>query len=177
MVKRRFLSSRCKENLKGSKTEEMIPDNTIQLNGLYLDVMLLQKKGYCCSQIMAIIMLKYQGRDDPELVRAIGGLCHGIGGIHDTCGVLSGGVCLISLHSGKGSDEETPDRQLPLMFLELAEWFKARTGGTLAGMRCEEIMAGCLDQRVCLSLITETYEKVLSILQSHDVGKASDRSG
>jgi hypothetical protein len=169
MVKCRFLSSRCKENLKGSKIEEMAPDNTIQLNGFYLDAMLLHKKGYCCSQIMAIIMLRYQGRDDPELVRAIGGLCHGIGGIHDTCGVLSGGVCLISLCAGKGSDGETPHRQLPLMFLELAEWFKARTGGTLEGMRCEAIMAGSSDQRVCLPLITETYEKVLSILQSYNV--------
>jgi hypothetical protein len=151
----------------------MSPEAEFQLDGRFLDVMSLHREGYCCSQIMAILALKDQGRDDPDLVRAMAGLCHGIASMRDTCGVLSGGACLISLHAGKGSDREASHRELPLMLFELAEWFKSRTGGTFAGMKCSEILARSPDQRICLALTSETYEKVVSILRSHDISLRS----
>jgi len=144
----------------------MTPPDELYLTEHFLDTMLLHKEGFCCSQIMAILMLRSRGREDPDLVRALGGLCDGIGHIGDSCGVLSGGMCLISLQAGKGSSDETPDPRLPIMYLEFAEWFKARTGGSFDGMKCDHILAGSPDRRICLTLITEAYEKVLSILES-----------
>jgi hypothetical protein len=155
----------------------MNPEREFQLNGRSLDVMLLHREGYCCSQIMAILALRDQGRDNPDLVRAMGGLCKGIGTMRDICGALSGGACLLSFYIGKGTDQEVAHGQLPLMLFELTEWFKARTGGTLEGMRCNEILTQSPDQRVCLSLTLETYDKVLSILQSHDVNGMDNTNG
>jgi C_GCAxxG_C_C family probable redox protein len=155
----------------------MITERELQLNGRFLDVILLHKEGYCCSQIMAILALRDQGRENPDLVRAMGGLCHGIATMRDICGALSGGACLLSFYAGKGTDREVAHRQLPLMLFELTEWFKDRTGGTFEGMKCNEILSRSPDQRVCLSLASETYDKVLSILQSHDINDAGNGNG
>jgi hypothetical protein len=155
----------------------MNPKAELQLNSRYLDVMLLHKEGYCCSQIMAILALRRQDQDNPDLVRAMRGLCHGIIYNHETCGVLLAGDCLISLYAGRGSDEELEHKRLPLMLIEMAEWFKSRTGGTFEGMKCEEILARRPDQHICLDLITEADEKVMSILRSHDVSAAGGGYG
>jgi len=146
----------------------MNPGDELHLTEHYLDIMLLHKEGFCCSQIMAILMLRRSGTENPELVRALGGLCDGIGRMGDACGVLSGGICLISLQAGKGSSDDTPHPRLPLMHLEFAEWFKDRTGGSLEGMKCDRILARSPDRRICLALVAEAYEKVLSILDSHE---------
>ncbi len=148
----------------------------IMLNERFLDVMVLHKEGYCCSQIMAILALRDQGKDNPDLVRAMGGLCKGIGTMRDTCGVLAGGVCLLSLYAGKGADGESAHRQLPLMYFDLTEWFKARTGGTFEGMKCNEILTRSPDQRLCMILTSETLDKVMSILQSYDAGSANHKN-
>src|SRR5208337_5482575 len=139
----------------------------ISLDARHLEVMLLQRKGYCCSQIMALLMLRDRGTTDPDLVRAMGGLCDGIGGSGDLCGTLAGGACLLSLCAGKGADDEVPDNRLPLMLSELTEWFRGRTGGPFGGMRCDDIVARSPDKRACIGLIAETYGQVLAILETH----------
>ena len=141
----------------------------ITLDGRLLEVMLLHRKGYCCSQIMAFLMLRDRGTTDPDLVRAMGGLCDGIGGSGDLCGTLAGGACLLSLCAGKGSDDEVADNRLPLMYSELTDWFRRRTG-SFGGIRCDDILAGSPDKRACIGLITETYEQVLAILKAHGLG-------
>ncbi|MGD0229805.1 MAG: DVU_1555 family C-GCAxxG-C-C protein [Syntrophorhabdales bacterium] len=141
----------------------------INLDTLHLDVMLLGSKGYCCSQIMTILMLGRRGEENSSLVRAMAGLCNGIGYSGDICGALSGGVCLLSLCAGKGSDGEAQHERLPLMFFELTEWFRERTEGPFGGMKCDSILTRSPDKRACAVLVSETYEKVLSILESHDV--------
>ena len=147
----------------------MSPGDELHLTEHYLHTVMLYREGFCCSQIMAILMLRRSGTENPELVKALGGLCDGLGRMGDTCGVLSGGVCLISLEAGKGVSDETPHPRLPIMHLEFAEWFKDRTGGSLEGMRCNRILAGSPDRRICLTLVAEAYEMMLSILESHKV--------
>ena len=131
-----------------------------------MDVMPLATRGYCCSQIMAIMMLKERGRDNPDLVRAVAGLCRGIADSGETCGVLFGGVCLVSLFLAKGSDDETPNANLPFAIYELVQWFNKETQGTYGGRKCSDILAVSPDKKACLKLIVGTYEKVLSILKA-----------
>jgi hypothetical protein len=141
-------------------------EKDILLNDRHFEIMLLNKKGYCCSQIMAILLLKDLGRDDADLVRAMGGLCYGLGHSGEICGVLSGGACLLATCAGKGSDKESPRETLPLMIYELAEWFRQRTEVPYGGTRCDDILLSNPDKRACMALIIETYEKILSILES-----------
>jgi hypothetical protein len=142
-------------------------ENDICLNGQYFDIMVLSKKGYCCSQIMTILILRNLGWDDADLVRAMGGLCYGLGHSGESCGVLSGGACLIALCAGKGSDNESPRESLPLMIFELVEWFRQRTYLSYGGTNCDDILLKSPDKRACMTLILETYEKVISILESY----------
>ncbi len=144
-------------------------EKDILLDDQHLDIIHLNKQGYCCSQIMAIMLLKALGRDNTPLVRAIGGLCYGLGHSGEICGVLSGGACLIALCAGKGSDIESSREDLPLMISELVEWFKQRTGPDYGGITCDDILLVSPDKRACIILVSETYKKVLSILASHGI--------
>jgi len=141
----------------------------IELNERVLEAAKLNGMGYCCTQIMAIMMLRSMGRENPELVRALGGLCKGIGDSNETCGVLFGGVCLISLFLGKGSDDETPKGDLPFAIYDLANWFERQTRSPYGGKRCGDILAVSPDKKACLKLIVGTYEKALSILEVYGV--------
>ena len=152
-------------------------ENDICLKDRYLEIMLLNKKGYCCSQIMAILLLRDMRRDDTDVVRAMEGLCYGLGYSGETCGVLLGGSCLLALCAGKGSDKESSRESLPLMISELVEWFRLRTQPSFGGTTCDDILLKSPDKRACLTLIVETYEKILSILQSQGlylIGRISD---
>jgi hypothetical protein len=138
----------------------------IKLTSRYLDVIRLQKKGYCCSQIMILFMLEEKGRSNPDLVRAMAGLCNGVGDSGEICGVLTGGACLLSFCAAKGSDLEVPDERLPLLFFELADWFRKWTKTSYGGLKCDDILAKSPDKRACVALIVETCEKVQSLLAS-----------
>lgn len=143
-------------------------ERTAPMNERYLDVIALRGRGYCCSQIMALMFLENRDEKDDFLVRAMGGLCNGVGDSGEVCGCLSGGACIVSLAAGKGSDEETAHEELPVMLFELTQWFGERTSGPYGGMRCDQILAHSPDKRACLDLVVETYERVLSILDAHD---------
>jgi hypothetical protein len=152
-------------------------ENNIHLNGQYFDIMLLSRKGYCCSQIMTILVLRNMGWDDADLVRAMGGLCYGLDHSGESCGVLSGGACLIALCAGKGSDSESPRKSMPIMIFELVEWFRQRTAVPHGCTGCDDILEVNPNRNTCVTLIVETYEKVLSILASHGlylIGAISD---
>ena len=91
----------------------------------------------------------------------------GIGYSGEICGVLTGGVCLLSLCAAKGSDDEVPYEGLTVILWELTEWFRKRTEADYGGAKCDEILAKSPDKRACVALIVETCEKVRSILESH----------
>ena len=56
-------------------------------------IMELSRQGLYCAQIMVQLALDAEGRENPELVQAVRGLCGGFAWSGGPCGVLSGGVC------------------------------------------------------------------------------------
>jgi len=149
----------------------------LELNERVLEAAKLNGMGYCCTQIMAIMMLRRMGRENPDLVRAVGGLCKGIVDAGETCGVLFGGVCLISLILGKGSDDETARGDLPFAIYDLVQWFDDQTRGPYGGKKCVDILTVSPDKKACLKLIVGTYDKVLSVLEAHGVRPGEDAHG
>lgn len=141
------------------------------MDDLSLTLLQLHAKGYNCSQILLLLGLDMTGRDNPDLVRAVGGLGTGMGG-GQTCGVLSGAVCLVSYYAGKGADGEHPHDRLPLMISELVDWFRNHACGGYGGIRCSDILgedAGTPDTERCGGLIAQAWNKSLELLQDSGI--------
>jgi Putative redox-active protein (C_GCAxxG_C_C) len=148
------------------------------MDDLTIRIMQLTGRGYCCSQILALLALDAQDRQSPDLVRALSGLCLGIGNSGGTCGVLSGAACLLALYAGKGTDKEQADERLPLMFAELTEWFARNVQETYGGINCRDII-GEEDRQPqpgrCGPILLSTYRQVLEILIENGFDPAGNR--
>lgn len=126
----------------------------------------LGRQGFFCSQILILQGLALQGKDNPDLVRAVQGLAGGIGFTGGNCGALTGGACLLGLYAGKGSADEEEDLRLTLMIGELVAWFKSRFGAQYGGIDCSTILGDRVGSQLtqCPPIIEETLQKAKELL-------------
>lgn len=137
------------------------------MNDIEITLLRLSGQGYCCSQILVLLALAMQGRENPELVRAAAGLCNGLGQGAGTCGVLTGAACVLGMFAGKGSDAESTDNRLPVMLADLTEWFADQACQGSPGIRCEDILGGPAmqpDPARCGRLVRDAWARTLEIL-------------
>jgi hypothetical protein len=140
-------------------------------------VLPLAGRGYCCSQILGLLALEAQGRDNPDLVRALGGLCHGQGG--GTCGILTGGACVLALYLGKGADQEEPVERADLVQAEFLDWFRGRVEGQYGGITCAAILGeegGKPDVSRCGDLLAGAWDCILGLLTAQGLDPSLPRS-
>ena len=126
----------------------------------------LKQQGFFCSQILLLLGLELQGKENPDLVRAVHGLAGGLGFTGETCGALTGGACLVALYAGKGMPDEEDDPRLMFILEDLVKWFKAGYGQQFGGIRCEEILgenARYMAAR-CPTIVAGTFQKVKELL-------------
>lgn len=130
----------------------------------------LHRQGFHCSQILLIMGLELQEKNNPELVRAMAGLAGGLGFSGKNCGVLTGAACLLGLYAGRGNLEERENRMLNIMIQELVVWFEERFGKAYGGINCHDILQDDPWNRVtrCPKLIIDTYLKVRELLTEND---------
>ena len=83
--------------------------------------------GYHCSQMIMIMTLETIGEENPQLVKALGGLGGGIGYCGDTCGCLTGGACAIGYFLGNLAPKESEDPQMKPAVQELYQCFREKT--------------------------------------------------
>ncbi|MGD9186616.1 MAG: C-GCAxxG-C-C family protein [Desulfobacteraceae bacterium] len=132
----------------------------------------LGQQGFTCSQIIILLALELRGADNPDLVRAMGGLAYGCGSGHGSCGVLTGGCCLLALYAGKGSARETPADRFVLMLQELSGWFSRHTGCAPDDMSCHAIVGEAgpeASRQRCGRILQDTYGKVIEILTANGI--------
>jgi hypothetical protein len=129
-------------------------------------MMELKKQGFFCSQILLIMGLEMMGKENPELIRSVHGLAGGLGFTGDTCGVLSGGACLLGLYAGKGQPQEQDDPRLLFMIEDLVKWFKEGFGSQYGGISCEVIVGDSAKNQTtrCPLLVEQTFQKVKELL-------------
>jgi len=143
-----------------------------------LDILPIAARGYCCSQILAQLALGAQGRENPDLVRALGGLCHGMGQCGMTCGVLTGGACVLNLYLGKGADCEAASERADLAVSEFVDWFTQRTE-CFGGTACADILGECADGKPdmsrCAEIIGDAWGQILAILVGQGVDPTQAR--
>lgn len=126
----------------------------------------LKQQGFYCSQILLIMGMELQGKENPDLVAAVHGLAGGIGFSGETCGALTGGACLLGLYAGKGTPEQEEDPRLLFMVEELVRWFKGDYGARYGGIRCDEIIGpgGREMGNRCPGIVAGTFQKVKELL-------------
>ncbi|HWR09027.1 DVU_1555 family C-GCAxxG-C-C protein [Sporomusa sp.] len=136
---------------------------------VFFKMMELSQAGFYCSQILLIIGLEAQGKDNPDVVRAMSGLIGGMGFCGKACGALTGGACLIGLYAGKGTVEEMEDSRLNDMVRELVEWFEQETLPQYGSINCHDILEDNPANRMsrCPQLVLQTLDKVRDILSAN----------
>ncbi len=118
----------------------------------------LRQSGLCCAQAIMQLALECRGEEDPGLIRALGGLCNGMGqGL--VCGALSGAACMLSYIDAKAARTEIIPR--------LTEWFKDEYGAN--GINCDDILEGDHHNhiRICPSLIDNVYREAKELLEEY----------
>jgi len=140
-------------------TKEITSD--IQLNELFFEIMSLKQEGYCCSQIVMKLALRALDRENPDLVRAMAGLCYGGGSPEGTCGVLTAANCALALGFG---DTELPPDNLESQLSDLTKWFKEKAEADYGGTRCGEILEASPNKRACGQLLAATVERLRVLL-------------
>lgn len=128
----------------------------------------LATQGYCCSQILLLMGLEAQGKENPDLVRVMEGLGGGLGRTGNNCGALTGGVCLLGLYAGRGSAGEPRGGQLNPMVNELVTWFEEEYNS----LDCANILDDSLDSGAefpvkCGNIVMGVYNKVQEILETY----------
>lgn len=143
------------------------------MNNYDIDILRLAAQGFCCSQIVLQLGLEMQGRENPELLRAVSALCHGSGAAGGSCGALSGAACLLGLHGGKGAPEEAEHDRYSLMLSELTDWFTDHCRADFNGISCTDIVAdGLPDSEICGGLISACLLKAITLLQENGIDPA-----
>ncbi|MES9995604.1 DVU_1555 family C-GCAxxG-C-C protein [Desulfovibrio aminophilus] len=148
------------------------------MSEILLDILPLAGKGYCCSQILGLLALRAQSRENPNLIRALSGLCHGLGQSGGTCGILSGGCCVLGLYLGKGSDGEAPLEQAELAVSTFVDWFTERVTPQYGGITCAAILgdeSGKPDVSRCGQLLADAWARILLLLTEQGLDPAMPR--
>ncbi len=129
----------------------------------------LAGQGFHCSDVLLIMGLEAQGKDNPDLIRTVGALAGGVGFTGDICGALTGGACLLGLYGGRGSGQEDEDPRLRMMITELSEWFAAENTDRYGGIHCRDIVGDDPQNIVarCPRIVGGVYRKVRTILAEH----------
>ncbi len=132
----------------------------------------LAENKYNCSQIMMILALELENKENPDLVRAMSGLGDGCGFFKETCGIMTGAASILAWHAGKGADDEEESEKLLPMLEDLGDWFRQEIAAKYTGTRCNEIvgdLVGTPDgKQICGSIIFQTFGKVNAILANYD---------
>ncbi len=130
----------------------------------------LAGQGFHCSQILLFLGLEAQGKQDPDLIRAMAGLAGGVGFSGDICGALTGGACLLGLYAGRGTSEEEEHPILNPMIDELVEWFSQEFSECYGGIHCRDIIADDPGNQLtrCPGIVARTYDQVKALLVDND---------
>lgn len=128
--------------------------------------------GYCCSQILIIMYLESNEIENILLVKSMAGLCAGVGNTGKTCGVVTGGACLLGLHAGKGLATDVRDDNLKKMIQEFVQWFEEEFESTeCADIITVDVLNDINEKEAypikCGNIMQKSYNKINDILKEY----------
>jgi len=153
------------------------------LDDTQMMVMELAGQGYSCAQIVILGGLGLMGRENPDLVRAMGALANGAS-CGDLCGALTGGLCLLSLHCGKGLEDERPQPGGRTLAGALIKWFRQEELKDQIPPTCraifeaagQEFQNGEMNPAVgCADLVAHTWTRAVELLRDNNIDPSEGR--
>lgn len=131
----------------------------------------LSNQGFYCAQILMILALESEGKEDPDLIRAMSGLNGGMGFSGNVCGALTGGCCFLGYFCGKGEEDEIEDPDASAMIQELITWFQEHVGAEYGGCDCRYILEDNPANKMqrCPHVVEAVFHKCVEILEEHGV--------
>lgn len=137
------------------------------MDDLFLRMLELAGKGYNCSQILLQCALDIECKENPDAVRAVGGLSNGLGHTGGVCGALTGGCCALALFLAKGEDDEEEDLRANDIIAAYVAWFRE----TMDSTECLELLKGdwANKKTVCPDMNKAAIEKVFELLEENEV--------
>ncbi len=126
----------------------------------------LKQQGFFCSQILMMLGLELQGKENPDLDASHErpGRWSGFHGRNVRCidgrRVFTGALCR------QRPPAEEDDPRLIFMIEDLVKWFKAGYGQEYGGLRCETILSGVPNGQAtrCPMMVAGTFQKVKELL-------------
>ena len=119
-------------------------------------VLMEKLKGHCCSESIIAMFQEDAGRENEELVKAMGAFC---GGMREglVCGALAAAISVI--FTAAESYEQARDELRP----ELMSWFLSRYGS----YSCADIIGDDETRKItyCPIIIEETYCRLIEMLE------------
>jgi C_GCAxxG_C_C family probable redox protein len=139
------------------------------MNDDSFSVMDFAMKGYQCSQILMAVALEAQGKQNPDLVRAMSGLLGGMGS-GKTCGALTGGCSVLGFYAGWGTPDSNPDERLAAMLGEFVEWFETEYTQRYGSIECKEIVGDDMRNKMtrCPHIVLESLVRLKEILAEYN---------
>lgn len=117
------------------------------------DIFELKLRGYCCSQIIMELGLRKLGKENPDLIAAMAGLCNGIWQ-GKTCGIVSAATCLFYLIDPADAERFNVNA--------FSDWFEDAFGS----MECDALMEHNPLNRAerCPAMLDASFLKISEIL-------------
>ena len=127
----------------------------------------LSGQGYYCAQILMLLAMETEEKENPELIRAMSGLNGGLGFQGKVCGALTGGCCVLGYFLGKGEAEEMEDPRAAELTGALVQWFEETIGKEYRGCNCREILEENPANKMqrCPQIVEAVWEKCMELLQ------------
>lgn len=114
----------------------------------------LKLQGYCCSQIIMELGLRKLGKENPDLIKAMAGLCNGMwqGRL---CGILSASVCLLFLADSAGDAQDH--------VTALSDWFEESFGSKDCDILLDNNPLSRAEK--CPAMLEAAFKKVCELLE------------
>lgn len=125
-----------------------------------IKILKLKNQGYCCSQIMVLMILELMDRQNDDLVNFSRGLCMGGGMESGPCGILTAGIAIFAMYAKKGDERLTLMQDSFITFFQIA----AQKGQSVA---CKDIAGSfypASNPDICSTLLISSYSQIITTL-------------
>lgn len=124
----------------------------------------LHSKGYNCSQSVACAFSDLTDMSAEDMFKVMEGFGAGMGGMHGTCGAVSGAVAVVGMMNSKGSSQVKSKVETYQMARKIVAKFEEKNGATicgeLKGIETKKVLRSCDG---CILDAAEILEELLGV--------------